>query len=181
MGSPLITEEYRQLLLKYRRFVNSWGGTARKHALDIAAWADDLGAKHILDYGCGNGSLKEALPRGYRWTGYDPCHEAYMEIEDDFQADMVACVDVMEHVEPHATLEVLKDIYNRCTLGAYFLIALVPARAVLPDGRNAHINLQPSEHWEFDLRSVGFEIDHLSKAENFTKFYARKRNKEDVE
>jgi hypothetical protein len=53
---------------------------------------------------------------------------------------------------------VLGHIYALSQRGAFFTIALSPSKAVLPDGRNSHLLIQPASWWLDRLRGVGFKI-----------------------
>lgn len=53
----------------------------------------------------------------------------------------------MEHVEPEYTEQVLEDIWKHARLGIHFYIPTTLACAILPDGRNAHINLKTPAEW----------------------------------
>jgi 2-polyprenyl-3-methyl-5-hydroxy-6-metoxy-1,4-benzoquinol methylase len=68
--------------------------------------------------------------------------------------DIVACTDVLEHIEPDCLDDVLKDI-RRCTKKvAFLLIATRPAIKVLADGRNAHLIQQPYTWWRTSHRGM---------------------------
>ena len=59
----------------------------------------------------------------------------------------VACIDVLEHIEPHLLDNVLDDL-QRVTAGVgVFTVHTGAALKVLPDGRNAHLIQQPPEWW----------------------------------
>ena len=73
---------------------------------------------------------------------------------------MVACIDVLEHIEPQF-LEVVLDHLSSLAEGVIFLsIDTGPAQKVLSDGRNAHLILQPMCWWmpkifeRWDVQSV---------------------------
>lgn len=60
---------------------------------------------------------------------------------------MVACIDVLEHIEPAFLEAVLDDL---CRLTEAILFATVdtgPAVKVLSDGRNAHLIQEPMSWW----------------------------------
>lgn len=60
---------------------------------------------------------------------------------------MVACIDVLEHIEPEYLDGVLDEL-ARLTEGVAFLsIHTGPAVKVLSDGRNAHLTQQPMSWW----------------------------------
>ena len=60
---------------------------------------------------------------------------------------MVACIDVLEHIEPQCLDSVL-DHLAALTEGVAFLsIHTGPAVKVLSDGRNAHLTQEPMMWW----------------------------------
>jgi hypothetical protein len=65
---------------------------------------------------------------------------------------MVVCTDVLEHVEPEYLDNVLADIAGLTKQYAYFNISLMEAMKTLPDGRNAHLIVQPWQWWAEKLR-----------------------------
>jgi hypothetical protein len=59
----------------------------------------------------------------------------------------VACIDVLEHIEPDLIDNVLDDL-KRVTAGVgFFSVGTGPARKVLADGRNAHLIQKPAAWW----------------------------------
>lgn len=138
----------------------NYGLSGSRHAAKIYLLLAQLlapgGTCHVLDYGAGRGTLREAIYRkfallqGLRWAEYDPCIEH--KSRDPEPADVVTCTDVMEHVEEPYVDGVLKHIASLTRKVAYFAIDLVPAEKTLPDGRNAHVTLKPSEWWEARVR-----------------------------
>ena len=144
----LITEEYRAqnaALHAGGRF----GGSGHKHADRIADFAATLGAKTVLDYGCGQGTLKPALP-GYVVTEYDPAipEKAAMPMP----ADLVVANDVLEHVEPECIEDVLVHLQSLARKGMYLAIALrLDSKKTLPDGRNPHVLVRSENWWKAKL------------------------------
>lgn len=120
---------------------------------------------HILDYGCGsNVNLAKELKVKKRLTyqAYDPAVPRFAK--DPLPAQMVACIDVLEHIEPELLDNVLDDL-KRLTEGILFAtVHTGPAVKVLSDGRNAHLTQQPATWWlpkfweRFDLQS--FQMTH---------------------
>lgn len=143
----LISEGYRNLLLQLRQNRPSYGSTAYKHAADVRDFAEQLQAKTILDYGCGAGTLGSASEmQKFDVIGYDPAVKG-KEVLPEVSFDVVACIDVMEHVEESYVTDVLEQIYSKAQSGVYLLISLVPAKHILPNGENAHITLYPAHEW----------------------------------
>lgn len=102
----------------------------------------------MLDYGCGKGGLKFAIEQFYNVvdvTNYDPFVEEYQK-EPDTRFDVVAVMDVMEHIEPPCVDNVLKHMEKFAKCMIIFKINLTDALKELPDGRNTHV-LQRSAPW----------------------------------
>lgn len=152
-AADLISPGYASQLQEMHR-TRSWGKYGATHKDDILAFAADLGAVTILDFGSGKGRLRQAL--GDRVTNYDPGIPEDAAVPGP--ADLVVCTDVLEHVEPDrldATLAFLARLARR---GAYLIIATSPSREILPDGRNAHLVIQPMPWWIEKLKRHGFKI-----------------------
>jgi hypothetical protein len=62
-------------------------------------------------------------------------------------ADLVVCTDVLEHIEPEHLDAVLAHIFRLAQRAVFLQIALFPAKKTLPDGRNAHLIVQPANWW----------------------------------
>lgn len=117
----------------------------------VSQLAKRLSAVTVLDYGSAAGDTMKAV-REHFWLPPvvgDACYDPFIEgkdLEPD-PADFVICTDVLEHVEPECTKEVLDHIARLTKRVAFFSISLVKAQKILSDGRNAHINLRTSEYW----------------------------------
>lgn len=101
-----------------------------------------------MDYGSGaQCNLARNLKANHKVTyqAYDPGVPRFSK--PAIPAEMVACIDVLEHVEPEYLDNVLDDLC-RLTEGIAFLsIDTGPAMKVLSDGRNAHLTQQPMSWW----------------------------------
>ena len=107
----------------------------------------------ILDYGCGDGTLKDTLEGIFNIvtvTNYDPFIEKYAK-EPEGKFDYVICLDVMEHVEKQCVKNVLYHIRTLCEHMATFQIANVDSKKTLSDGRNAHITQKQPAWWIDEL------------------------------
>ena len=62
-------------------------------------------------------------------------------------ADIVACTDVLEHIEPECLEDVLADLRQVTKRLGFFTIATRPAKKFLADGRNAHLIQQDAKWW----------------------------------
>ena len=139
-----------------------YGTASVMYAPMVTSLIDKLGITELLDYGCGRGNLSANLKVGHQMTiqHYDP---AVPECAGDpIPMQMVACIDVLEHIEPECLDAVLDDL-KRCTgTVGFFSIATGPAVKTLSDGRNAHLIKQPVEWWWHKL-SERFEIQTLQR------------------
>ena len=114
----------------------------------------------LLDYGAGKARLMHALKVDHELQiqCYDPAIPGFSKPPVPMQ--FVACVDVLEHIEPEYLDGVLDDL-ERVTEGiGFFTVSTVPAEKTLSDGRNAHLIQEPVEWWwpkitsRFDLQTL---------------------------
>lgn len=129
--------------------------------LDVARQVD---AKSISDYGAGKKRLETALhDLGYRDFHYHPYDPAFPEYGPPVAADLVCCIDVLEHVEPLYIDTVLEDLKRITVKHGVFSVHMGPAKKTLPDGRNAHL-IQKSTSWWLPNLCKYFEILHLQQS-----------------
>lgn len=148
----LISEHYRNQNRQLHSEKKGYGAKGDKWADKVLELADDLQLSgisvRILDYGCGKGSLSQAINR-YPVTNYDPAVDEFAALPT--RHPMVVCTDVLEHIEPHYLDDVLRHIH---ALTGYRLLATIATREAkkrLPDGRNCHLIVQSSDWWEDKL------------------------------
>ena len=102
---------------------------------------------------------------GYEYQPYDPAFPGYGAAKP---ADLVCCIDVLEHIEPKLLDNVLKEL-ARITKGlGFFTIHMGPAGKVLSDGRNAHLIQKPTSWWLPKLCNY-FEINNMQLHQVFGK------------
>lgn len=135
-----------------------YGAYSDKWAPFVADLVRTIGARSVLDYGCGQGrllvELAALLSSEVSVQGYDPAVTAFTAEPDP--ADLVVCTDVLEHVEP-AHLKAVCGHLARLTRHALFtVIATRPATKWLSDGRNAHLIVKPASWWYLQLESHGW-------------------------
>ncbi len=123
--------------------------------------------RQVLDYAAGKGRLAEALQAQLKETvsvvPYDPAIEAWSATPQP--TDMVACIDVLEHIEPEHLEAVLDDLKRVTQRIGVLTISTGPAKRVLPDGRNAHLIQQPAAWWLPRLMAR-FELIAFNRMEN---------------
>jgi hypothetical protein len=139
----LITPQYKQLNAQLHEDREDYGTNGYKWAGLISKLMQEHDCVSVLDYGCGKRSLQKAL--GFPIFNYDPCIEGLDNPPEP--ADLVCCTDVLEHIEPECIDKVLDDLRRLTGKIAFFTVAMVPAKKVLADGRNAHILLRPLNWW----------------------------------
>lgn len=152
-----ISENYRSLNAQMHLEKPAYGSNGYLWGTHTLAIIKKYGAKTVLDYGAGKGTLKEWLRRHspVQVQNYDPAVPEFSA--PPAPADLVVCTDVLEHVEPEHTEAVLREI-ERCTNKVvFFNISTRLAVKCLPDGRNAHINLHLPVDW-FEMVGRYFNI-----------------------
>jgi len=153
----LITDTYRELNARLHKDRPDYGTSGQRYAHIVRYLCERFDTRDVLDYGCGKRTLERAL--GFSIANYDPCIEGLDKSPEEH--DIVACTDVLEHIEPDCLDEVLKDI-RRCTKkSAFLLIATRPAVKTLADGRNAHLIQEGQGWWKERLVARGFEIGNV--------------------
>jgi hypothetical protein len=148
LSGALITEEYREMQRKLHENPN-YGVASVTYAPLVADVIRQLGASELLDYGAGKGRLGKTLCEQVKTPlniqHYDPAVPLWSKSPEPCR--LVACIDVLEHIEPDLLDNVLDDL-QRVTLGfGVFTIHTQAAVKVLPDGRNAHLIQQPPSWW----------------------------------
>lgn len=153
----MISDNYReQNRLLHERSADYGSGSGLKYEKFIREVMRKTGSSTVLDYGCGKGTLKDAL--GDCVSNYDPALEKWSG--DPQPADLVVCTDVLEHVEPEYLPEVLDHIRLLTKKVAFMVVACRLANRHLPDGRNAHLIVETPEWWEATIRG---KFDIFSK------------------
>jgi len=102
----------------------------------------------VSDYGAGKKNLLKGLQQaGIQSLTYKPYDPAFPEYGSAQTADLVCCIDVLEHIEPELLDNVLKELGTLVNRFGFFSIHMGPAGKTLSDGRNAHLIQQPSSWW----------------------------------
>ena len=146
--AALISDEYRDL--QRAMHDNPAYGVASLHYAPMVARAmDSIGADELLDYGAGKGNLglalRQQLQRPLRIHHYDPAIPEWSAAPQPCR--FVACIDVLEHIEPALLDNVLDDLQRVTARIGVFTVHTGPAVKQLPDGRNTHLIQQPLEWW----------------------------------
>jgi hypothetical protein len=175
--AKLISEEYRKMQQQLHENPN-YGVASVGFAPLVAQVVESIGARELLDYGAGKGrlgtTLKTHLRQPLHIHHYDPAIPAWSKPPQP--CALVACIDVLEHIEPALLDNVLDDL-KRVTAGVgFFTVHTEPAVKHLADGRNAHLIQRPASWWlpKFLER---FELANFNRVEmGFIVIVERKRD-----
>ena len=144
----LITEEYREMQRKLHENPK-YGMASVMYAPLVANVLSQVGATELLDYGAGKGrlgqTLREHIKTPLKIHHYDPAVPMWSKTPEP--CGFVACIDVLEHIEPNLLDNVLDDLKRVTLRHGVFTVHTQPAAKVLPDGRNAHLIQQPPQWW----------------------------------
>tara|TARA_B100000579_G_C22341905_1_gene625389 strand:+ start:22 stop:546 length:525 start_codon:yes stop_codon:yes gene_type:complete len=157
-----ISRKYLNLQTKLHENPN-YGTASISMAPLVKKLFDDFEFKSISDYGAGKKNLEKALNelglKNFEYFPYDPVFPDYGKPKS---ADLVCCIDVLEHIEEEFLLNILDDLKLIITKLGFFTIATIPAKKKLSDGRNAHLIQKPASWW-LPLMCERFEIEHMQK------------------
>lgn len=139
------------------------GRSLAPHTLTIRDLIGLTGAKTLLDYGAGKGTLYNMRdlkgPDGETHSDlrsywgvdsialYDPGYAPYSAYPTG-RFDAVISTDVLEHIPEDDIPWVLDEIFGFAEKFVFVTIAAFPARKLMPDGTNAHCTIQSLEWWQ---------------------------------
>lgn len=155
-----ISEEYRKLQQELHQNPN-YGTASLTFAPLVADIIRRTNSKSLSDYGAGKMNLIKGLENlGIRINEYFPYDPAFPEYGTPKSADLVCCIDVLEHIEPILVDNVIEELASIVNNLGLFTIHMGPAGKFLKDGRNAHLIQKPSSWWLARLVNY-FDILHL--------------------
>lgn len=156
----VISPAYRGLQVELHARPEAYGDTGARWAPAVRDLVAQFQAVSVLDYGCGEGTLKRALSALYgkhlRIDEYDPAVEG----KDAWPvfADLVVSTDVLEHVEPDRLPVVLRHLKQLARKAVFAVVSTRAAERTLRDGRNAHLIVEPAEWWQAQFEAAGFTV-----------------------
>jgi hypothetical protein len=143
----------------------NYGVASLGYAPVVKQVLEQTGSKSLSDYGAGKCNLRKGLhdlgKTDFEYFPYDP---AFSEYGPPKPAQLVCCIDVLEHIEEDYLDAVFLDLKEITTKIGFFSVHTGPALKFLPDGRNAHIIQKPSSWWLPKMCQY-FEIVHLQRAQ----------------
>ena len=140
----LISPEYVALNAELHRRVPTYGVGGHRWADKVRELVKETGADSVLDYGCGKGSLGEAL-KPLKVYGYDPAIPGKQRLPEF--AGVVVCTDVMEHVEAKCIGAVIENLCNLATRAVLVVVSCRVGGKRLANGKPAHISVHPAAWW----------------------------------
>lgn len=156
----MISDSYRQLQTEMHKNPD-YGVASVYYAPLVADFLIKSDSRTILDYGAGKCrlayALERILPQDFECTyhAYEPAFAHLAESPEP--RDFVACIDVLEHVEPDHLEAVLDDLARVTLKHGFFTVHTGPAAKSLPDGRNAHL-IQRAPAWWLEKIEARFLV-----------------------
>ncbi|NQU58789.1 MAG: hypothetical protein HQ513_16295 [Rhodospirillales bacterium] len=142
-----ISDEYLEQQTELHQNPN-YGKASLEYAQMVIDIANATDSQSISDYGAGKCLLQKQMNKlglsNFLYYPYDP---VFPEYGDPKEADLVCCIDVLEHVEPEYLEAVLHDLVRITLKAGFFTIHTGPAARHLSDGRNAYLIQKPPSWW----------------------------------
>ena len=162
----LISEGYRAMQQKLHENPD-YGMASVYYASLVADIIKATGATELLDYGAGKGRLGQELRAKFNLQlqvhHYDPAIPEWSARPEPRR--LVACIDVLEHIEPELLDNVLDDLRRVVRAVGVFTVHTGAAVKVLPDGRNAHLIQRPVSWWLVKFMER-FELATFNRMQN---------------
>jgi hypothetical protein len=98
------------------------------------------GYRSLCDYGAGKCRLGGELRGWIKDLDYHPYDPAFPDYGPAVPAQVVTCIDVLEHIEPELLDNVIAELVALTQSVGFFTVHCGPAQKVLADGRNAHLS-----------------------------------------
>ena len=178
-----ISPEYQEMQREMHRNIPEYGVTARMYGQMVGTIIEAEEIDSLLDYGAGhNLSLLDTLKPNRKFT-YRPYDPGVPEHSDEPEpAQMVTCIDVLEHIEPDCLDDVLDHLEDLTEQVLFATVHTGPAAKTLPDGRNAHLIQQEVEWWlpKFWERFFLFSMSRRTSSGFEVICLARDRDEEDL-
>lgn len=143
-----MAQPQRKLISNYTHFHTSRiYGVGGKHLPTVLPHILELRPESIVDYGAGQSLIAEAIARKAgiaRVARFEPSLPG-LDVKPEGVFDLLVSFDVLEHVPEEEMDSVLEEMSSMAR-HALLIIDTRPAKAILSDGRNAHVS-QHDEAW----------------------------------
>ncbi len=160
-----ISNEYREIQKALHQNPN-YGVMSVHYSPLVSDIIDKTGAQTLCDYGAGKKRLMECLASmGHEGLVYHPYDPAFPEYGQPTPAELVTCIDVLEHIEPDCLDSVILQLHEITRHFGFFTNHTGPAFKTLLDGRNAHL-IQESSGWWLQRLGAYFNVIELQSVTN---------------
>ncbi|WP_127088467.1 hypothetical protein [Aquabacter cavernae] len=160
-----ISDTYLQLQTELHK-IPQYGTASLGYGKKVKELLEQINGTSLSDYGAGKCRLLEALKNvGVENIEYYPYDPVFPEYGPPRSADLVCCIDVLEHIEEEYIDDVINDLKKITTNYGLFSIATGPARKKLSDGRNAHL-IQKKTSWWLPKFLPHFDILELTTTDH---------------
>lgn len=120
--------------------------------------------KSLLDYGCGGsdydkkGFNEQQTAKEFFNLDTVRCYEPARNIDERIKSDTVVCFDVLEHIYLLDIGSFIRELFDLANKLVIVNIACYKARALLPNGENAHITVRDPLWWKgvFDIIALEY-------------------------
>lgn len=130
---------------------------------------DEYNIRTILDYGSGRGSWQKKIYNdntisALEYFSLEKVHQYEPTTSNSKKiiSDCVLCFDVLEHVFISDLKNVITDLYHHSKRLVIIQVACYDAKAVLPNGENAHVTVRNPIWWKGFLDSVSSEFENIN-------------------
>lgn len=130
---------------------------------------ESYGIKSLLDYGCGGSDYELAgfTPSGESAKQFFNLEKVYRyeparDLDERIQADAVVNFDVLEHIFIADIPRVIRELFSLTKKLLVINVACYNARALLPNGENAHITVRPPEWWRGVINAIAVEYPDIT-------------------
>ena len=165
-----ISKEYL-LMQKELHLDSNYGSASVYFAPIVSQILNAYQGKSLCDYGAGKKRLAEALKELNNLPElYFPYDPAFPEYGEPKKADLICCIDVLEHIEPDFIDNVIAELSSITTKLCVCTVNRAPAKKILPDGRNAHL-IQESTSWWLEKFVKHFEVIQVTQQQDAHGFW----------
>lgn len=137
-----------------------YGSAGFRKVTKVLAALEGVEIKTVLDWGAGAQTLGKALRNARTaWvvSSYDPAIPG-IDTRPETTFDAVVSTDVLEHIPYEEIDSVIQELVALTGKIGYHHIATFPASLRLPDGRDAHLILQPAAWWKERFEANGANV-----------------------
>ncbi len=148
---------YREMAASGKNFR---GLTVLNQVKSIKKLASAVGAKTMLDYGCGAGDAYGSGNKMHHQLGfsrrdvtlYDPSFPKHSN-KPHGKFDLVVCSDVLEHIPGDQVDEFVKTLYSHAGKALWASACCRPAKKTFPGTDiNLHCTVRPFQWWQDTFR-----------------------------